>query len=284
MPRVLAAGVPTACDHAPMRTALELVDEWPVDRVAVVVVDEAGVIGSHGPVDGPFELASVTKLLSAVTVLVAAEEGTLELDAPAGPEGSTIRHLLAHASGLAPDGQVLGRPGTRRIYTNAGFDILGRELERASGMPFADYLREAVTAPLGMTTTHLVGSPAFAGVGTATDLARFAVELLAPTLLAAETLREATAVQFAGLTGVLPGYGSQDPNDWGLGFELRTTKSPHWTAPSASPDTFGHFGASGTFLWVDPEHRLACVCLTDRPFGEWALDRWPTLSQAVLDA
>ncbi len=267
-----------------MQTALELVDEWPVDRVAVTVVGDGGAIASRGPVDGPFELASVTKLLSAVAVLVAVEEGTLELDAPAGPDGSTIRHLLAHASGLAPDGQVLGPPGTRRIYANAGFDVLGHELERASGMTFADYLREAVTAPLGMTATHLDGSPAFAGVGTATDLARFAAELLTPTLLAAETLREATEVQFAGLRGVLPGYGSHDPNDWGLGFELRTTKSPHWTAPAASARTFGHFGASGTFLWVDPDRRLACVCLTDRPFGEWAVERWPALSQALLDA
>ncbi len=267
-----------------MQTALELVDEWPVDRVAVAVAGDDGLIGSRGPVDGPFELASVTKLLSAVTVLVAVEEGTLELDAPAGPEGSTIRHLLAHASGLAPDGEVLSRPGTRRIYANAGYDVLGLELERASGLAFADYLHEAVTTPLGMAATHLDGSPAFAGVGTAADLARFAAELLAPTLLAAETLRAATEVQFGGLTGVLPGYGRQEPNDWGLGFELRTTKTPHWTAPAASSRTFGHFGASGTFLWVDPVRRLACVCLTDRPFGEWALSRWPALSQAILDA
>jgi CubicO group peptidase (beta-lactamase class C family) len=265
-----------------MQAALELVDEWPVDRVAVAVVGDAGVVASRGPVDGPFELASVTKLLSAMAVLVAVEEGTLDLDAPAGPEGSTIRHLLAHASGLAPDGQVLGAPGTRRIYANAGYDVLGHELDAASGLPFAGYLHEAILAPLGMTATHLDGSPACAGVGTVTDLARFAGELLAPTLIASETLRGATEVQFPGLTGVLPGFGRQDPNDWGLGFELRTAKTPHWTAPSASARTFGHFGASGTFLWVDPERSLACACLTDRPFGEWALDRWPALSEAVL--
>ncbi|MEO1063446.1 MAG: serine hydrolase domain-containing protein [Actinomycetota bacterium] len=267
-----------------MQDALELVDEWPVDRVAVAVVGDGGVLATRGPVDGPFDLASVTKLLSAMTVLVAVEEGTLDLDAAAGPDGSTIRHLLAHAAGLAPDGQVLAAPGTRRIYSNAGFDVLGQELERASGLSFADYLREAVAAPLGMAATYLDGSPAFAGVGTATDLARFAAELLAPTLVATETLDEATGVQFPGLTGVLPGYGRQDPNDWGLGFELRTSKAPHWTAPSASARTFGHFGASGTFLWVDPDRRQAMVCLTDRPFGEWALDRWPRLSQAVLSA
>ena len=151
-------------------------------------------------------------------------------------------------------------------------------------MEFAHYLTEAVLGPLGMTATELRGSPAFAGVGTVTDLARYARELLDPSLLAPETAAEATSVQFPGLTGVLPGYGRQDPNDWGLGPELRTTKSPHWTAATSSTRTFGHFGASGTFLWVDPEPGLAMVCLTDRNFGDWALRRWPDLTAAVLAA
>ena len=60
-------------------------------------------------------------------------------------------------------------------------------------------------------------------------------------------------MQFPGLVGVLPGFGRMDPNDWGLGFELRDAKSPHWTGARNSPRTFGHFGGSGTFLWVDPE-------------------------------
>jgi CubicO group peptidase (beta-lactamase class C family) len=44
-----------------------------------------------------------------------------------------------------------------------------------------------------------------------------------------------------------------DPNDWGLGFELRDTKEPHWTGTRNSPRTYGHFGGSGSFLWLDPE-------------------------------
>lgn len=267
-----------------MDEALAAIDDWPVDRVAVAVVGADGVLGRRGAVDAPFELASVTKLLSAFTVLVAIEEGTVDLDEPAGPDGSTVRHLLAHTSGLSPDGRRLAEPGTRRIYANAGFDVLGVRLEERSGLAFATYLDDGVLAPLAMTSTRLDGSPAFAGIGTADDLARFGAELLRPTLLAPETLAEATRVQFSGLAGVLPGYGRQDPNDWGLGFELRGPKTPHWTAPAASPRTFGHFGASGTFLWVDPDRHLAAVCLTDREFGEWALPRWPSLSQAILDA
>jgi CubicO group peptidase (beta-lactamase class C family) len=89
-------------------------------------------------------------------------------------------------------------------------------------------------------------------------------------------------VAFPGLVGVLPGYGRMEPNDWGLGFELRDTKEPHWTGRRNSPRTFGHFGQSGSFLWVDPEAGLACACLSDRRFGDWAKKAWPRLSDAVV--
>ena len=93
---------------------------------------------------------------------------------------------------------------------------------------------------------------------------------------------EATSVQFPGLSGVLPGFGVQRPNDWGLGFEIRGAKTPHWTGTANSPATYGHFGQSGTFIWVDPVYGVALVVLTDRDFGEWAKPLWPALSDAVL--
>jgi CubicO group peptidase (beta-lactamase class C family) len=148
-------------------------------------------------------------------------------------------------------------------------------------MPFADYLQRGVCGPLGMGA-ELRGSAASRMHGTLEDLLVFAQELLSPTLVASETLAEATSVQFPGLGGVLPGFGRWDPNDWGLGFELKDAKSPHWTGARNSPGTFGHFGGAGTFLWVDPDRRLACALLTDREFGDWALDAWPRLSDDVL--
>jgi CubicO group peptidase (beta-lactamase class C family) len=224
----------------------------------------------------------VTKLATALAVLVAAEEGAVDLDAPAGPPGSTIRHLLAHASGLPPDGRTpIAKPGERRIYSNAGFEVLAESVAEAAEMPFDEYLRLAIFEPLGLGS-QLRGSPATGIAGSLEDLAALGRDLLAPSLVAPETLREATAVTFPGLVGVLPGFGRMEPNDWGLGFELRDGKSPHWTSTRNSPTTFGHFGRSGTFLWVDPEARLALACLTDRPFGDWAKEAWPRLSDAVL--
>ncbi|MEW2403733.1 serine hydrolase domain-containing protein [Streptomyces sp. NPDC046862] len=264
--------------------SLALIENWPVTTAAAAVVRADGrVLGSYGPTGHRFPLASVTKPLAAYAVLVAYEEGAVELDEPAGPPGSTVRHLLAHTSGLAFDEhRVTSAPGERRLYSNAGFEALGDHVAKATDIPFAEYARQAVLEPLGMASTSLDGSPAKDGVSTVDDLVRFAVEVQAPRLLDPRTVAEAMSVHYPGTKGVLPGYGHQNPNDWGLGFEIRDSKSPHWTGSSSSPRTFGHFGQSGTFLWVDPVAGVACVALTDRAFGPWAIEAWPVFTDAVL--
>ncbi|NKQ53674.1 beta-lactamase family protein [Amycolatopsis sp. K13G38] len=264
--------------------SVRAVSEWPVDNAAVAVVGADGeVLASYGAAERTYRLASVSKLLTAYTALIALEEGVAELDTPAGPDGSTVRHLLAHTSGLAFDEhKVVARPGTRRLYSNAGFEQLADALAEHSGIPFADYQREALFGPLRLRSTELDGSPAAGIVSTLDDLIVFAGELQRPRLLAPGTLAEATSVVFPGLNGVLPGFGHQKPNDWGLGFEIRDGKSPHWTGANSSPRTFGHFGQSGTFLWVDPDAGAACVALTDRNFGPWAAETWPAFTDSVL--
>jgi CubicO group peptidase (beta-lactamase class C family) len=264
-------------------SALGAVAAWPVGTAAVAVVAPGGVIDDVGPGDLVLPWASVTKVLTAVAAWVAIEEGTLALDEPAGPPGATIRHLLSHASGLAPDSdQVLGPPATRRRYSNRGIELVAERVAANAAMPFVDYLAAAALEPLGLRATALDGSPAAGAHGSLGDLARLALELLRPTLVSPSTLAEATEVAFPGLDGILPGFGRQSPNDWGLGVEIRGHKSPHWTATTGSPRTFGHFGQSGSFLWVDPDADLACCCLSDRPFGPWAATAWAQLADAVL--
>jgi CubicO group peptidase (beta-lactamase class C family) len=261
--------------------ALEQVDGWSAENVAAGVVSEREIVATRGPRDREFRWASVTKPATALAVLVAAEEGTVDLDEPAGPPGSTVRHLLAHASGLPFDGrEPIGRPGARRIYSNAGFEMLAELVAERADMPFDEYLRRAVLEPLGMAA-ELRGSAGSELFGSLDDLLRLARELQQPTLIAPETLAEATSVQFPGLAGVIPDLGRFDPNDWGLGFELKDEKPGHWSGSKPSPRTFGHFGGSGTFLWVDPEGELALGVLTDLDFGDWAKEAWPRLSDAV---
>jgi CubicO group peptidase (beta-lactamase class C family) len=262
--------------------ALSLTDGWPVEHVAVGVASPRGPLAVHGDQAREFRWASVTKPVTALACLVGAEEGTLDLDEPAGPPGSTVRHLLAHASGLPFDpGPPIAKPGERRIYSEHGFGILGDTLAAHAEMAFAEYLAGAVLVPLGLGA-RFEGSPGSGLHGSLDDLLAVARQLLDPTLVSSETLAEATSVQFPGLKGVLPGFGRQDPNDWGLGVELRDRKSPHWTGSRNSAHTFGHFGGSGTFLWVDPGPGIALACLTDRRFGDWAAEVWPKLSDAVL--
>ena len=269
-----------------MTHAFAALGTWDVAHSAIGVISTANPIPrTGGESQRVFALASVTKMLTATAILVAVEEGSLHLDQPAGPPGSTIAHLLAHASGLGPDGRRLTAPGTRRIYSNWGFDVLGSSLAEATDMPFDTYLQEAVFEPLGMTHTRLIGSPASGAESTVSDLVRLAGAWLDPgKILSAATVSDASRPWFGELTGVLPGFGPQDPNPWGLGVEIRGSKSPHWTGTANSPATFGHFGQSGTFLWIDPRAGTALVVLTDRAFGPWAALLWPVVSDLVLAA
>jgi CubicO group peptidase (beta-lactamase class C family) len=136
-----------------------------------------------------------------------------------------------------------------------------------------------------MSATQLNGSPAHHMWSTSTDLIRFIREIRRPQLISAATAGTATTTHFPDLGGIIPGVGRFTPCPWGLGFEVRGHKQPHWTGTTNSPATFGHFGGAGTFLWVDPAVGVACLALTDRPFDDWAehaLRAWPALSDAVL--
>ena len=270
--------------------ALRLTAAWPVPSVAAAAVGPGGLVSTVGDVDREFHLASITKLITSWAVLVAVEEGIVELEQPVGQPGCTLRHLLAHSGGYPFDGPsdgsgAIARPGSRRIYSNAGIELAATSVASAASMPFAEYVREAVLDPLEMRSTRWRGSAAHGAWSTVADLLVFADEMRTPRLVQPETARGARTVQFPELAGVVPGFGRFDPCPWGLGAELRGHKQPHWTGRTNSPATFGHFGGAGTLLWMDPQVGVSCIALTDRPFDEWAREArvlWPQLSEAVL--
>lgn len=264
-----------------MVEALELIDAWDSDA-AVVVVGREGELARRGPVSKQGRWASVTKLFTAYAVLIAWEEGLLSPDDPAGPEGSTVRHLLAHASGLPFEGtQPIAGPAQKRVYSNSGYDLLADVVGQRTATGFESFLRGRVLDPLQVNAT-LQERPSQGLVGDALGIARLALDIFDPRLLDPDTISDASQAVFPGLDGVLPGVGPFQPLDWGLGFEIRSNKWPHWTGSSNSPATIGHFGGSGSFLWVDPEAGIALACLSDREFGGWAMKAWPQLSDAVL--
>lgn len=266
--------------------ALGLTASWPVPDVSAAVLRAGTVVDTIGDVERIQRLASLSKPMSAWAILVAVEEGVVTLDQPVGQPGCTLRHLLAHAGGYPFDGETpIAAPEITRIYSNAGFSLAARAVEGAADMLFADYLDEAVFQPLGMTDTALRGSAAHGVRSDLVDTCRFVAEVMAPTLIDASTAADAERIQYPSLAGIVPGVGRYEQCPWGLGFEIRGGKQPHWTGTSNSPRTFGHFGGSGTMFWIDPERDLALVALADRDFDEWATDAlrlWPQLSDAVI--
>jgi len=262
--------------------ALRQIDGWPVEFSAAGVVDHEGRVATRGDASRSVRLASVSKPVAALATLVAAEEGVVDLDEPAGPPGATVRHLLAHASGLPFEGTgPIARPGRRRIYSNEAFRVLAEHLAARAEMAFPEYVRLAVCEPLGLGLDP-TGDPGSGMHASLEDVLTLGAELLRPRLVAEETRDEMIAVQFPGLSGVLPDHGRFDPLDWGLGVQLNTSP-PSWMGARTSSRAFGHFGGSGTFLWVDPAASVVCAALTTREFGDWAKEAWPALSNAVLE-
>ena len=269
--------------------ALPALADFPFPTALVVTgapAPDDGVLYESGDVDEIFPFASVTKPIVAWSALVAVDRGLLDLDAPAGapaPDGATIGHLLSHSSGIAADSdERLASPGTRRIYSNRGIEILGQWLQEATGTPLETWVETTVLEPLGMASVLIPGSPAHSGEGSARDLSLFARELASPRLVSPALAERACAPVLPELDGVLPGYGRQVPNPFGLGVEVRGAKSPHWTGKGNSPQTFGHFGQSGSFMWVDPVAERQAVFLGAEPFGQVHRKTWPALGDQIL--
>ena len=280
----------TAPDTPQTQTpVLPALADFPFPTALVVTgapAPDGGVLHESGDVDEIFPFASVTKPIVAWSALVAVDRGLLDLDAPAGapaPDGATIGHLLSHSSGIATDSdERLATPGTRRIYSNRGIEILGQWLQEATGTPLETWVETTVLEPLGMASVLIPGSPAHSGEGSARDLSLFARELASPRLVSPALAERACAPVLPELDGVLPGYGRQVPNPFGLGVEVRGAKSPHWTGKGNSPQTFGHFGQSGSFMWVDPVAERQAVFLGAEPFGQIHRKTWPALGDQIL--
>lgn len=274
------------------------VDEWPVPTVAAAAITSGGSSSDtvlHGATDALFPLASVSKLITSYSVLIAVEEGAFELDDAVAeiaeeysttidaPGDATVRELLSHASGVGMHSRDREKPArTRRIYSSVGYEILA-DLISATGIPFTEYTRAAICEPLDIDI-HLSGSAGHGFGASARDLAVLVAEFLSPTLLSEQLWDEALTAQFPELDGVVPGYGPQRPCPWGLGMEIHGEKSPHWMGAEMPADVAGHFGQAGTFLWFHRPSGRAAVALTDRPFGDWATQRWDGFNQRLWDA
>ncbi|ATG50996.1 penicillin-binding protein [Brachybacterium vulturis] len=263
-------------------SSLDLLGEFGFEAAAIVLGPE-GERARRGDVELIRPWRSVTKALTGFGAALALQDGRVDLEDAAGPPGATLRHLLSHASGyFYESANTLQAPGLRRHYSNFGIDEAARHVAQGLGRDFGDWIRERLAEPLGMAGLEWSGSPSVGAHGALTDLSLFAAELLRPTLLTERWYAELTRVQFPELVGIMPGFGKQTPNPFGLGLEVRGAKSPHWTGAGNSPATVGHFGMRGTAFWVDPDADLALVIGTSHDFCDAHREVMPRLADAVL--
>ena len=224
------------------------------------------IVDDRGDVDAPLPWASVTKLATAVAALRRRRDGrrSASTTRPGRPDRRCATCSPTPPASTFDAPVVRAAPGSRRIYSNAGYEVLADDGGAAPwASPSSGGCAAAVLEPLGMTTDP-VGGFARVGPGRAARRPGRAGRANSNGRGCCPTRpgRHAARWRSPGWPGLLPGLGYQAPNDWGLGPEIRDAKSPHWTGQANAPATFGHFGAAGGFVWVDPVAGVACACLT----------------------
>ena len=176
-------------------------------------------------------------------------------------------------------GAPIARPGTRRIYSNYGFEVAAALVAERAEMPFAEYF----AATWAGTAIAARGLRRLGGVG---DGRRSRSSLPASCRRRGGSRPRRSPrrrrCSSPASSGCCPGSDGRTRTTGGSASSCATASHPTGRARATRRATFGHFGRSGTFLWVDPEAGLALGCLTDLAFGDWAADAWPRLSDAVV--
>lgn len=276
--------------------------------------------------DTVFDLASLTKpIATATAVMKLVEDDKLTLSQPVarylpdfaanGKESISVEHLLTHQGGMIADNALadyqqgveeawqrlfalkpVAKPQERFIYSDVGFEVLGKLVEQTSKQSLDVYTHEQVFAPLGLTDTsylppegmssrtaptqqrnghwmqgevhdpraHLLGGVAgHAGLfSTATDLAVYAQMLLnrgeyhGIRVLKGETVDEMFRPR------EVPGKSLR-----ALGWDVRSGFSSN-RGTGLSDRAVGHGGFTGTVLWIDPELDLFYIFLSNRVYPD----------------
>jgi len=207
-------------------------------------------------------------------------------------------------------------PGTQLSYSDYHWLVLAEIARRVTGQEFATLMHDLVLQPMGLTQTvfpigaatpvayvrgalaegtdgsmynsvygRSLAHPAFGVAASARDVARFARHFApgGPRVLCEATVRTMTSDQTAGVPGSYPiisGLGSAPRHAWGIGWALQTASTPALFSELASFQSFGHHGASGCQIIVDPVQDLVLVTLTNTHLNT-GMTRWYDRLQAV---
>ncbi|HEX8789520.1 MAG TPA: serine hydrolase [Polyangiaceae bacterium] len=201
------------------------------------------------------------------------------------------------------DAKMRAAPGVKSIYSDIGFILLEEVVRRVTGKELPDFANEAIFAPLGMKDTGFVptgerkaraawteevdgewragvvhdprafrlgGVAGHAGLfSTGDDLARYARAILGRGQVEGRRILSAATVDAMTAPYDVPG-GIRT-----LGWQVDST----WKSAALSPRAFGHFGFTGTALWIDPDADLFIVLLTNRVHPDGTGDSKPLLAR-----
>lgn len=271
--------------------------------------------------DTLFDMASLTKPIATATgVMLLVERGKVRLQSPVaeylpefaqnGKQKITVFELLTHQGGLIPDNSLRDyadgpqpawrrifalkpsvTPGSKFVYSDVGYLVLGELVRRVSGKDLHEFSHESIFRPLGMTETgflpeeplrrraavterrngewmrgevhdprayRLGGVAGHAGLfSTAEDLAVYAQMMLGGGQYAGvRVLAEQTVAEMTKPRPVSSGLR-------GLGWDVKTGYSSN-RGRTFSPRAFGHGGFTGTVIWIDPGLDLFLIFLSNR--------------------
>jgi CubicO group peptidase (beta-lactamase class C family) len=276
--------------------------------------------------DTVFDLASLTKpIATALAIMLLIEDGKLKVDDPIAKylpafgrketDSITIAQLLTHTAGFIADNPLsdyqkgeetawqnlyalkpIVPPGGKFTYSDVGYILLGKIVEKAAGMPLDEFTRKRIFEPLGMKATgfrpqgdpkkrcaptqmregrwmvgevhdpraYLLGGVAgHAGLfSTADDLAILARMLLGQGKhLDVGFLRPET-VQLMTAPRQVPG--KSEPGLRTYGWDMATAYSKNRGEIFPKGVSYGHTGFTGTSIWLDPQSRTAVIFLSNR--------------------
>ena len=292
--------------------------------------------------DTIYDVASLTKVVATTTMaMILVDEGKLDLRKPVSAfipafrggakDKVTVENLLTHSSGLEgwaplykeaqgkPDlvaraaaMELAYEPGTKSVYSDLGFILLGEVLERVAGEPLDAFVTRRVFEPLGMTSTmfcpardlvscippterdawrgrlvrgEVHDENAYAAGGkaphsglfsTAGDLARFAQMLLDGGVYDHHRIVSRAAIERFTRRSNVP----ESARAYGWG----TPSSNSSAGDMLSPRAFGHTGFTGTSMWIDPERNLFVILLTNRVHPTRENDAIRQVRRQVADA
>ena len=277
--------------------------------------------------DTIFDLASLTKVVATATsVMILVERGKIRLGDPVaryipefgemGKKTITVEQLLTHRSGLMPDNAIedyqhgvekawenlwklapIAEVGSKFIYSDVNFEVLGELVRRISGKPLDQFAAENIFRPLGMKDTGflpaktlqariapteqregrwmrgevhdprsylLSGVAGHAGLfSTADDLALYCQMILSGGSLNGTRILSQMGVARMTEPRDSAGNGANDGEWRGLGWDIKTRFSAN-RGDLFTFQSFGHTGFTGTSIWIDPERETFVIFLSNR--------------------